>query len=139
MNLVSAIMMILAAFFHQAAMAQVSPSSDEAHPPTSMGIVITSNDEETDWNVFRLANYSVNTGDTVTIFLLGKGVEVEDLLLTSARLREQVEMFRGNHGSILACGTCLQSRNNSNPKQCSVSTMSELYEMVRKNRIVLTF
>lgn len=45
---------------------------------TSIGIVISSNDTETVWNTLRLTNYSKNKGDTVSIFLLRKGL---DLLL----------------------------------------------------------
>jgi peroxiredoxin family protein len=115
------------------------PGNQVDNPATSIGIVVSSNDEETVWNVFRLANYSLSMGDTVTVFLLGKGVEVDDIAVTSARMKEQVDAFRANHGSILACGTCLQSRNKSNPKSCTISTMSELYGIVRRNKIVLTF
>ncbi|MCZ7556999.1 MAG: DsrE family protein [Bacteroidia bacterium] len=139
MKLLPLLMIMLVAIFQDPSTAQQPQATNIAPEPTSMGIIITSNDEETIWNVLRLANYSITNGDTVTIFLLGKGVELDGLLLTSSRLKEQVDLFRGNHGSILACGTCLQSRNNPNPKQCSISTMGELYDIVRKNKIVLTF
>jgi uncharacterized protein involved in oxidation of intracellular sulfur len=34
-------------------------------------------DPETSFNVLRLANYSLAQGDTVQVFLLGKGVELD--------------------------------------------------------------
>jgi len=44
-----------------------------------VGIVIYSNDPETVWNAFRFGNYAVKEGETVQVFLIGKGVESESL------------------------------------------------------------
>ena len=106
---------------------------------TSIGIVIYSNDSETVWNALRLANYSKNQGDTVCVFLLGKGVEVDKMVNENNDVKEQVNQLLDNGGKILGCGTCLQSRNNNEPKVCKFSSMKDLYELVRKNKIVLTF
>lgn len=107
--------------------------------PTSLGIVIYSNDVETVWNALRLANYSRTEGDTVCVFLLGKGVEVDKLVEENEDIRIQVDKLLDNGGEMLACGTCLKSRNNSDPKVCKFSSMADLYELVRKNKVVLTF
>lgn len=106
---------------------------------TSIGIVIYSNDTETVWNALRLANFSKNEGDTVCVFLLGKGVEVEKLAEQNNDIKEQVNQLLDNGGKILGCGTCLQSRNSKEPKICKFSSMADLYDLVRKNKIVLTF
>jgi len=106
---------------------------------TSIGIVIYSNDVETVWNAMRLANYSKNQGDTVNIFLLAKGVEVDNLVKENSDLKEQVDTFLEMGGSILGCGTCLSSRKNNEPQVCKFSSMADLYQLVRKNSIVLTF
>jgi len=106
---------------------------------TSIGFVIYSNDTETVWNALRLANYSKNEGDTVCVFLLGKGVEVDKLVNENKDIKEQANQLLDNGGIILGCGTCLQSRNNNEPKVCKFSSMKDLYELVRKNKIVLTF
>lgn len=106
---------------------------------TSIGMVIYSNDSETVWNALRLANYSKNRGDTVSIFLLGKGVELDDMVKTDNNMKEQVDMFLENGGVILGCGTCLQSRKNNEPEVCKFSSLTDLYELIRKNKIVLTF
>jgi hypothetical protein len=106
---------------------------------TSIGMVIYSNDTETVWNALRLANYSKNQGDTVKIFLLGKGVELDSMVKTNTDLKEQADKFLDNGGSILGCGTCLQSRNNKEPQVCTYSSLADLYALIRENKIVLTF
>lgn len=106
---------------------------------TSIGMVIYSNDTETVWNALRLANYSKNQGDTVKIFLLGKGVELDSMVKANTDLKEQADKFLDNGGSILGCGTCLKSRNNNEPQVCTYSSLADLYALIRKNKIVLTF
>ncbi|MFN8258056.1 MAG: DsrE family protein [Bacteroidales bacterium] len=106
---------------------------------TSLGIVIYSNDTETIWNALRLANYSKNQGDTVSIFLLGKGVELDNLIKSDNDLKEQSDTFLNSGGTILGCGTCLKSRNNNEPQVCKFSSLKDLYELIRRNKVVLTF
>ena len=113
--------------------------SKTAQKATSVGIVIYSNDSETIWNALRLANYSKNQGDTVCVFLLGKGVEVEKIVNENNDVKEQVNDLLDNGGKILGCGTCLQSRNNNEPKVCKFSSMKDLYELIRKSKVVLAF
>jgi len=107
--------------------------------PISIGMVIYSNDIETIWNALRLANFSKNEDDTVTIFLLGKGVELDNLIKTNKDLKEQADLFLDNGGIILGCGTCLQSKKLNEPQVCKFSSMADLYNVIRKNKIVLTF
>lgn len=111
----------------------------ENQQPTSIGMVIYSNDVETVWNAMRLANYSKNQGDTVQIFLLGKGVEVDKLVNENEDLKQQVDSFLEKGGTILGCGTCLKSRKNDEPQVCTFSSLADLYALIRKNKIVLTF
>jgi uncharacterized protein involved in oxidation of intracellular sulfur len=118
-----------------------SPAVEEnkKQQSTSIGIVIYSNDVETVWNALRLANFSKTQGDTVRIFLLGKGVEVDNLVKENKDLNDQVDSFLENGGIILGCGTCLQSRNNKEPEVCKFSSLKDLYQLIRENKIVLTF
>ncbi|MEX2428215.1 MAG: DsrE family protein [Bacteroidales bacterium] len=110
-----------------------------SYSTTSIGMVIYSNDVETVWNAFRLANHSKNQGDTVQVFLLAKGVEVDNLVEENTELAEQVDAFLEKGGEIQGCGTCLQSRKMDEPQICTFSSMADLYEIIRKNKIVLTF
>ncbi len=114
-------------------------SAKPAASPTSLGMVIYSNDVETVWNAFRLANFSMNKGDTVQVFLLAKGVEVDNLVNENKDLKEQVEAFLEKGGQIQGCGTCLKSRKNNEPQVCTFSSLADLYALIRKNKIVLTF
>jgi len=106
---------------------------------TSIGMIIYSQDVETVWNALRLANYAVKQGDTVQIFLLGRGLVVDSLVKANEDIKGQSETFLNSGGVILGCGTCLRSRNNNNPQVCKMSSLSDLYDIVRKNKIVLTF
>jgi uncharacterized protein involved in oxidation of intracellular sulfur len=103
-----------------------------------VGIVISSNDPETVWNAFRFANFALNAGDDVKVFLLGKGVECEKLADARFNVPEQMKVFVDNGGEIYACGTCLKIRE-SESELCPISTMKDLYEIVRESDRLLTF
>ena len=111
----------------------------ETDKPSKIGIVISSNDPETVWNAFRLANYSVLEGDTVSIFLIGKGVEAPTLYSEDYDVKGLMDKFYDAGGKILACGTCLKSRNDEGSKLCPISTLSDLYKIIKTNEIILTF
>jgi sulfur relay (sulfurtransferase) complex TusBCD TusD component (DsrE family) len=104
-----------------------------------IGIVIYSNDAETVWNAFRLANYSITEGDSVSVFLLGKGVEAQKISTKEFDVKGQIDDFSTAGGKIFACGTCLRLRNQEGSKQCPVSTLSDLYQIIKTSEKVLTF
>ena len=135
MKLIKIIVIIMVVLSNAQCMGVTEKSIDA----TSIGIVIHSNDVETVWNVFRLANYAIDEGDTVTVFLLAKGVELDNLVKENEDINEQVDKFLNNGGKVLGCGTCLAHRNNNEPQVCKYSSMADLYEIVKKNKIVLTF
>ena len=118
---------------------QCSGTAINAFKATSIGIVIYSNDIETIWNALRLGNYSKKEGDTVSIFLLGKGVELDSIVKKDKNIKDQSDEFLSNGGIILGCGTCLQSRKNNAPQVCKFSSLKDLYKLIRTNKIVLTF
>lgn len=107
--------------------------------PTSIGIVLYSNDVETIFNAFRFANYSQEWDNQVSIYLLGKGVELEGLVKTNNEIKEQVDKFLAQNGIIMGCQTCFQNRQQTESKICKVSCIQDLYDLVKKNKIVLTF
>ena len=119
--------------------AQCGGSTSTKFARTSIGIVIYSNDVETIWNALRFANYAKQEGDTVSIFLLGKGVELDSLVNKNADIKEQTELFLENGAAIMGCGTCLSTRKNNAPQYCKYSSMRDLYDLVRKSKIVMTF
>ena len=104
-----------------------------------LGIVIYSNDPETVWNAFRLANFSVNNKDEVKVFLISKGVEYETKSNEQFNVIEQARKFLDSGGKIFACGTCLKQRNNTGSNLCPMSTMKDMHAIVADSDRVLTF
>jgi uncharacterized protein involved in oxidation of intracellular sulfur len=103
-----------------------------------LGIVIYSTDSETVWNAFRLGVFSLKEGDEVKVFLLAKGVECEKLVDDKFNVLDQMQLFVDNGGKILACGTCLKIRNSEGSELCPVSTMKDLYEIIRDSDKVVS-
>jgi len=104
-----------------------------------LGIIIYSNDAETIWNAFRFANFSLKEGDNIKVFLLAKGVEYESLDSEKFKIKEQAKSFLDNKGQIFACGTCLKSRESEGSEMCPISTMKDLYELVKESDKVVSF
>jgi len=104
-----------------------------------LGIIIYSTDAETIWNAFRLGVFSLKEGDSVKTFLLAKGVECEKLVDNKFNVVEQMQQFVNEGGEILACGTCLKIRNSEGSELCPLSTMKDLYEIIRDSDKVISF
>lgn len=119
--------------------AQNSGGNNETKKATKIGIVISTNDAETVWNAFRFANYAVAEGDSVSIFLLGKGVESPNLSTKDYDITTLMEDFVEAGGALFACGTCLRSRSTEGSALCPMSTMSDLYEIIITNEKIITF
>ena len=104
-----------------------------------IGIVVYSNDSETVWNGFRFANFALKEGDKIKVFLLGKGVECESLDTDKFKVTEQMRTLVDNGGDIFACGSCLKIRQSEGSEVCPLSTMKDLYEIVKESGKVVTF
>ena len=104
-----------------------------------LGIVVYSSDAETAWNAFRLALFALKQGDSVRVFLLAKGVECESLQSEQFPVKDQMQKFVDAGGAILACGTCLKIRRSEGTELCPLSTLQDLYEIVRDSDKVVTF
>ena len=104
-----------------------------------LGVVLYTNDPETVWNAFRFGNFALNEGDEVQFFLLGKGVECESLDTDKFKVTDQMRILVNNGGKIFACGSCLKIRQSEGSEVCPVSTIRDLYEIVRGSDKVVTF
>ena len=104
-----------------------------------LGLVIYSTDPETVWNAFRLGVFALKQGDQAKAFLLAKGVECEKLDAPPFNVPEQMQAFVNAGGHILACGTCLQLRHSGGSQLCPLSTMKDLYDLVRNSDRVVSF
>jgi len=103
-----------------------------------LGIIIGTDEPETVWNAYRLANFSLKEGDEVRVFLLAKGVESETGS-EKYNVKEQISSFLSNGGEIRACGTCMKSRQMDSRDTCPLSSMKDLYQIVKESDKVLTF
>ena len=103
-----------------------------------LGIIISTNKPESLWNVYRLANFALKEGDKVKVFLLAKGVESE-IGNKKYNVKEQITQYISKDGQIYACGTCMKSRKMKSKISCPLSSMKELYQIVKESDKVLTF
>lgn len=104
-----------------------------------LGIVIHSNEPETAWNGVRLANFARKAGDDVKVFLVGPGVEIEGKSTPAFPIQRDLQAFADAGGRIFACGTCLKSRGSHGTELCPLSTLKDLYEIVRDSDKVVSF
>jgi uncharacterized protein involved in oxidation of intracellular sulfur len=75
----------------------------------------------------------------VKVFLVNRGVEVEDIKSEKFDLKEQINSFMENKGEILACGTCLKARRKEETAVCPISTMKDLLKLTEESDKILTF
>ncbi|MDA4124708.1 MAG: DsrE family protein [Thaumarchaeota archaeon] len=104
-----------------------------------MGLVISSNEPELVWNAFRYGVKATGSGHSVKVFLLGKGVESEQIDDPKFDVKKMMKEFVGKGGTILACGTCLSIRNRDGSVLCPTSTMQDLVNLTVDSDRVLTF
>ena len=104
-----------------------------------IGIVISSNDVETCWNALRYGNFALNQKDEVKVFFMGKGVEYQKISTDKFNTVEQAKKLMQEGGTIFACGSCIDSREQEGSEMCPISTMKDMYDIVKESDKVLTF
>lgn len=104
-----------------------------------IGIIIATNDAETCWNALRYANFSIGQKDEVKVFLMGKGVEYQQVSNDKFNTIEQAENFLRSGGKLYACGTCIKARHQESSDMCPIAAMKDMYEIVKESDKVLTF
>ena len=103
-----------------------------------LAIIINSNDPETAWNALRLGNTALGAGHEVSVFLMGSGVEVEEIKSEKFNVTEVLKKFLDSQGNLLACGTCLKVKQQE-AGVCPVSTMPQLVQLIVDSDKVVTF
>ncbi|MGM0716268.1 MAG: DsrE family protein [Halobacteriota archaeon] len=112
-------------------MSEPAAADDVSH----LGIVLETADPERAWNAFRLGITALEADKDVSVFLLGAGVEAEEIDDEQFNVRGRMEAFADAGGELLACGTCLEIRKSG---LCPISTMSDLLDVVTTADRVLT-
>lgn len=104
-----------------------------------LGIIIETKEFEKSWNAMRFAVTAKKNGHEVKVFLLGEAVEIENLQHEKFDVPPLVEEFHEAGGVILACGTCLKSRNMEGSDVCPISTMIDCVKLVEWADKTVTF
>ena len=104
-----------------------------------LGLVVYCSEPEAVYNAFRLGNFALKSGDSVRVFLLGKGVECESIDTEKFKVTEQMRAFLDNGGQVQACGSCLKIRQTGGSEMCPLSTMDDLYQLIKDCDKVVTF
>ncbi len=103
-----------------------------------LGIILNTNDPETAWNTLRLGNTALKAGHEVSIFLMGSGVEIENIKDVAYDVSGTLSSFLNNSGKLLACGTCLKSRQIEGGI-CPVSNMAQLVQLIADSDKIVSF
>lgn len=103
-----------------------------------IGIIIETNDAEKVWNALRFGITSLMQGHETRIFLLGKGVELEEIDDEKFDVKNKLSQFLKEKGEILACGTCLKMRGKNAVEMCPISTMADMLKLVEESDRVLS-
>ena len=104
-----------------------------------IGMMIETKEPEKAWNAFRFGVASLKKGHEVKAFLMGEAVECEDAQDEKYNVLEQMKLFDVNGGEIIACGTCLKSRQKDGNDLCPFSTMNDLVELVESSDKIISF
>lgn len=104
-----------------------------------LGVVLNTSDPENVWNALRFGVTSLNGGHNVKVFLLGRGVEIEEINDERFNVAEQISRFLQKGGELVACGTCLKIRNKKGMKICLTSSMQDLLKLVEDSDRFLVF
>ncbi len=95
-----------------------------------LGVILETKEYEKAWNAFRFAVTAKKQGHEVKVFLMGEAVECDGLIHDKYNVDEQMKTFLSVGGEVLACGTCLKSRQMKESESCPISTMIDCVNLV---------
>lgn len=95
-----------------------------------IAVILSTKELEKAWNAFRFANTALKKEHEVRVFLMGEAVECEGLSHEKYDVAGQLKTFADAGGKILACGTCLKSRQMEGSDTCPLSTMVDCLDTV---------
>jgi predicted peroxiredoxin len=105
-----------------------------------MAIIISSGDVETVWNAIRLGIVAQSKGDSVVIFVISKAMDVF-MNDTSSRfpIEKTCDQFLSKGGDIYSCATCAKMRHTEFVQSCTITSIFDLYAIVKQSKKVITF
>jgi tRNA 2-thiouridine synthesizing protein D len=138
------ILLIIILFFAKSGFAQLFSACENVSAfnksrTPDIGIVISSGDAESVWNALRLGIAAQSKGDTVVIFVIGKAEDVFMHDTSRFEIAKTSQQFVGNGGDIYACATCAKMRHTENVEMCTITSVYDLYEIVKRSKKLLSF
>lgn len=103
-----------------------------------LGMIVQIDDADRVWNGIRLANTALNAGHSVDVFLLGDGVAAPDVEHEKINPRGIIRKYLNEGGTLLACGTCLDSRGIEPNELRPRGTMEDCLRIVEQADEILT-
>lgn len=104
-----------------------------------LGIVISSGEAETVWNALRLGIAAQTKGDSVVVFVISKAVDVFLKDTSKFEIQKTSEQFLAKGGDIYTCATCAKMRHADNVEMCTITSIFDLYEIIKRSKKVVTF
>lgn len=104
-----------------------------------IGIVISSGDAETVWNALRLGIAAESKGDSVVVFVISKAVDVFMKDTSKFDIPKTSLEFLKLGGDIYTCATCAAMRHTENVQMCTITSIYDLYEIVKRSKKLVTF
>jgi uncharacterized protein involved in oxidation of intracellular sulfur len=90
--------------------------------------IISTDDSETIYNAMRVADVTINKGDEVSVFMLGKGVLCEKGSSEQFNVTKQVNQFQGD---FYVSGVCMKSDGPEGSSSCPIA-----WRMISMNRLL---
>jgi peroxiredoxin family protein len=115
----------------------VSAFDKNSHP--DIGIVISSGDAETVWNALRLGIAAQSKGDTVVIFVISKAVDIFIKDSSQFNIPKTTLEFVKNGGDILTCSTCAKMRHTEEVQMCTLTSIFDLYAIIKQSKKLVSF
>lgn len=104
-----------------------------------IGIVISSGDAETVWNALRLGIAAQSKGDSVVVFVISKAVDVFIKDSSKFDIPNTSLQFVSKGGDVYTCATCAKMRNTDNVELCTITSIFDLYEIIKRSKKIITF
>ena len=105
---------------------------------SKIGVIINTNDPEICWNAMRFGLTALLDGHEAKIFLMGAGVELENIKHEEFDAPSLIGDFKENGGVFLICGACQDSRGQESAL-CPANVMNDAVNLVVESDKLVVF
>jgi uncharacterized protein involved in oxidation of intracellular sulfur len=104
-----------------------------------LGIIINTNNAEAAWNALRLGVTALEAGHKISVFLMGGGVEIEQITDKKFDVASLLKRFATQNVSFLACRTCMRLRHQEETGTVFKSSLTDLVRIIEESDKVVSF